>query len=58
MFLNIAHRILSMPVAFDADFHFIKLGTTIVMAGTDTECFERISLFLRAYSLPKVGTFR
>ena len=24
----------------------------------DTECYEQITLFLRAYSLPKIGTFR
>ena len=24
----------------------------------DTECFEQITLFLKAHSLPKIGTFR
>lgn len=36
----------------------ILTGSSNKMSAIDSECYEKINLFLRAYSLPKIGTFR
>lgn len=56
---------LRMPAAASrlVSAHFVCLTSKGILQlaetmSIDTECYEQITLFLRAYSLPKVGTFR